>query len=83
MADEEKPEMPLSFIFSFFIGFQALIILCLLYAILKKFRRIHFELRVQARRLRRKQTEIELKEMKEIVKQTKQLAHVQRDFMME
>jgi len=38
---------------------------------------------VQARRLRRKQTEIELKEMKEIVKQTKQLAHVQRDFMME
>lgn len=43
-------------------------ILCILYAICKKYRVIHFELRVQARRLRRKQTEIELKEMKEIVR---------------
>ena len=46
MADDEKPEMPLSFIFTFFIGLQALIILCLIYAIIKKYRRIQFELRV-------------------------------------
>ena len=44
--EDEKPKMPLSYIFSFFICFQAMSILCILYAIIKKFRRIQFELRV-------------------------------------
>ena len=63
MADEGRPEMPLVYLFYVGISVQGLAILCMLYSILKKYRRIQLELRVQARRLRRKHQEIELKEL--------------------
>ena len=83
MADEGRPEMPLVYLFYVGIAVQGLAILCMLYAILKKYRRIQLELRVQARRLRRKHQEIELKELSQIVRQTKQLAKAQKEVMIE
>ena len=46
MADEGRPEMPLVYLFYVGIAVQGLAILCMLYAILKKYRRIQLELRV-------------------------------------
>ena len=46
MSDEGRPEMPLIYLFYVGIGVQGLAILCMLYSILKKYRRIQLELRV-------------------------------------
>ena len=81
--EDGKPKMPLIYIFMVFFVFQSLTILCLLYSICKRYRRVHFELRVQVRRLRRKHSEVELKELSQIVKQTKQLAEVQKTIMID
>lgn len=82
MADEDQPKMPLIYIFTVLLIAQCLTIVCLLYAICKKYRRIQFELRVQVRRLRRKNREMELKELSQMVAQTKMLARAQKDAMM-
>ena len=68
--------MPLVYLFWAAMVFLGINIVCMLYAIVKKYRRIQFELRVQVRRLRRKHQEMELKELSQIVRHTKQLARV-------
>ena len=67
-SDEEKTEMPLVYLFWAAIAFLSLNILCMVYAIVKKYRRIQFDLRMQVRRLRRKHQEIELKELNTVVR---------------
>lgn len=74
--------MPLVYFFWALMAFLSLVILCMLYAIFKKYRRIQFELRVQVRKLRRKHQETELRELSRIVMQTKQLAKAQKETMM-
>lgn len=66
--DEERTEMPLVYLFWAAIAFLSLNILCMVYAIVKKYRRIQFDLRMQVRRLRRKHQEIELKELNTVVR---------------
>ena len=66
--DEERTEMPLVYLFWAAIAFLSLNILCMVYAIVKKYRRIQFDLRMQVRRLRRKHQELELKELNTVVR---------------
>ena len=66
--DEERTEMPLVYLFWAAIAFLSLNILCMVYAIVKKYRRIQFDLRIQVRRLRRKHQELELKELNTVVR---------------
>ena len=46
MADDERPQMPLVYFFWAAMVFLGLNIICMIYAIVKKYRRIQFELRV-------------------------------------